>query len=518
MNTRNLGNRHPFLDLPADFLPDRWSEIFAMQPNERRVVAELDGPGCIRHIHMVGHRGPGLNRNAVVRIYWDGEPEPSVEAPLSDLFGICHGLVYYPINCRYLSVQHQSGYNCYFAMPFAKSARLEIITGPREPGMFFCSIDWHRYQDTELEEPLRFHAKWRREYPAQAYGEEYQILDAVGRGRLLGFVYGLRLYDDVTRWSHGGAENIHIDGDGAPALIRGTGGEDTFGTSYGGVLHTPESHLYAGMPYYVHEDVGGPKAMHRLAAYRFYEEDAIPFKRSLHFRFGCVANDICSTAYWYQDEPHREFFRMPPWERMAPGTDLKRGECDIPDASGGAWWLCGPFENAGDRAMTTELPAEREFSPTASYEGDFSDTSEWRHGYGPDALHGTRWIERREIHGFVDFSHVFRPRAYGVAVCWPAAAVALTHLRVESDCNATLRLSWDDELNLRVNGKALLEREAHRAFRTRDIPVRLRAGANEVLVKLSNTAGTTRGAWCFAFRAQRDDGSIIKPEMDAVGH
>ena len=37
-------------------------------------------------------------------------------------------------------------------------------------------------------------------------GEEYLMLDAVGRGRLLGFVLGVRLYDDVDRWSHGGAE------------------------------------------------------------------------------------------------------------------------------------------------------------------------------------------------------------------------------------------------------------------------------------------------------------------------
>ena len=38
------------------------------------------------------------------------------------------------------------------------------------------------------------------------------MLDADGPGQLLGFVYGARLLDDIDRWSHGGAENIYLDG------------------------------------------------------------------------------------------------------------------------------------------------------------------------------------------------------------------------------------------------------------------------------------------------------------------
>ena len=58
--------------------------------------------------------------------------------------------------------------------------------------------------------------------PAQRYGEDFMMLDADGPGRLVGFVYGVKLFDDVDRWSHGGAENIYIDGRGEiPAFIRG---------------------------------------------------------------------------------------------------------------------------------------------------------------------------------------------------------------------------------------------------------------------------------------------------------
>ena len=301
-----------FLSLPGEFRPDRVLANPRMESNRRYVLAELEGPGCIRHIWMTLAPCTMVNGQIVLRIYWDGESEPSVEAPIGDFFGLCHGIPFYEINSRYLSVQGQSGLNAYFPMPFVRSARIEVETGPIEPLSLYYHVNWHRYPQGVLEEELRFHAQWRREYPTEAYREEYLVLDAVGRGRLLGFVYGVRLYDDTDRWSHGGAENIYIDGESDPVFLKGSGGEDTFGTSYGGALHTPESHLYAGISYYVHEDVGQARPAQRLGAYRFFEEDTIPFRESLHFRFGCVSNDICSTAYWYQTEPHRKFPKFPP--------------------------------------------------------------------------------------------------------------------------------------------------------------------------------------------------------------
>ena len=116
--------------------------------------------------------------------------------------------------------------------------------------------------------------------PTQRYGEDYLMLDADGPGQLLGFVYGVRLLDDTDRWSHGGAENIYIDGHGEhPVFLRGIGGEDTFGSGYGGALHPPETHHYAAMPYYLHEDVGEARPAQRLVGYRFFEKDTLPFRQ-----------------------------------------------------------------------------------------------------------------------------------------------------------------------------------------------------------------------------------------------
>jgi hypothetical protein len=47
-------------------------------------IAEIDGPGAIQHIWMTP---TGTWRYSILRIYWDGEKDPSVEAPVGDFFG-----------------------------------------------------------------------------------------------------------------------------------------------------------------------------------------------------------------------------------------------------------------------------------------------------------------------------------------------------------------------------------------------------------------------------------------------
>ena len=146
----------------------------------------------------------------------------------------CTGQDWYPIDNHYLSIKAWNGYNCYFPMPFAHSARIEFESSD-EQNYVILEVDWDRYPDQEMSEPRRFCARWRREMPTQRYGEDFLMLDADGPGQLLGFVYGVRLLDDADRWSHGGADNIYLDGEGEhPAYLRGIGGEDTFGEGYGG--------------------------------------------------------------------------------------------------------------------------------------------------------------------------------------------------------------------------------------------------------------------------------------------
>lgn len=125
---------------------------------------------------------PLANRNMIVRIWFDGEQSPSVESPQGDLFGLCHGIPFYSLTSLYLTAQDVAGYKMYFPMPFAKSARFELEERPEKPQTILYHIDWHRYPKGSLTETQRFHAQWRREFPAQAFGESTRFWMLWGAG------------------------------------------------------------------------------------------------------------------------------------------------------------------------------------------------------------------------------------------------------------------------------------------------------------------------------------------------
>ncbi len=512
-----------WLNLPEAASPSRVLGAKSIAADRPTVLADLEGPGCIRRIFVVTtrHPTPAQQRQIVLRMYWDGASEPAVEAPIGDFFGQLHGVKLYPLNSRYLVTQFHSGYTASFPMPFERSARIEVEAGPDvDNARILYTVDWHRYPVGDLHEPLRFHAQFRREFPCQAYGRNYTILDAVGRGRFLGFNYGVRVYDDRARWSHAGAESIYVANDVDSRRetfvhLRGAGGEDTFGASFGGVLHRPSSHLDQGVPYYVHEDAGPALARHRLAAYRFFEADSIAFERSIQVRFGSMANDICSTAYWYQAPPQRRFVRLPDWDLLLPGSELPFGACEAVDETP-RWWLFGPFHPDRDAALDAALPSDDTFDPSVRHtETGYAPDSPWRRDGRGDA----RWVRHADIDGFVDFALAFRPIATSNSLTFPALALGQTWLHVDANTAATMHLGWVNELRLRVNDEPWRSLGRHAYFRTGAQQVRLRRGANRLQIKLDNPAtgraGDSWGSWVFAVRVVTDSGREVTPSLSA---
>lgn len=476
---------------------------------ERREFARLEGPGCIRHIWMAMTREHLASRQCILRITFDGASTPHVEAPAGDFFGVMHGLPWYPINTRWISVQEQTAYNCYFPMPFAEDAVIEFEAGEVAHHIFLM-VDWHSYPEGGFEEERRFCSRWRREMPTQSYGEDFLLCDIPGPGRFAGFAYGVRLLDEADRWSHGGADNLYIDGMGDhPAYLRGIGGEDTFGTSYGGALHSPDSHLHAGMPYYLHEDTGAATPRQRITGYRLYDHDAVSFRESLHVRFGSMRNDICATAWWYQSGEVRPYFDLPAPPKWYPGVELPRGTCDRELESTGEWWCCGPFDNSGGRAMNAVLLPELAFDPAATFDGGHSEQSAWSGANAP--VPEAVWSRRRAMHGFIDFNHLYRPRIRGVAPTGNSAAIARCVLNAPAETDAVFHIGWDDQLRLTLNDSGGMELGEHAMFRAERIPVRLRAGGNTVCLKLTNSIGLNHGGWAFSFRCLLPDGRVLLP-------
>ena len=283
-----------------------------------------------------------------------------------------------------------------------------------------------------------------------------------------------------------------MDGEGDhPAYLRGIGGEDTFGTSYGGAHHPPETHLHAAIPYYHHEDIGEARRAQRLVGYRFFDVDSISFRKSIHMRFGCMSNDICSTVYWYQEGAPRPFTKMPSWGALLPGKELARGAMDLPLPDRGKWWVKVPADKA-ESGLATACDASLPPKRASAEEG---------------------WTVLRSDHGFVDFNHVDRPHVRGVGVHHRnVVAVAQCVLRSDRATKAEIRLSWDDRAILRVNGAKPIDLETNVHFRSRSIPVDLQKGPNVVALTISNTTGTNHGGWCFAFRCRTAEGTVLLPE------
>ena len=59
-----------------------------IEPKKTFTLAEINGQGAIQHIWMTP---TGNWRYSIIRMYWDGESEPSVEVPVGDFFAMGWG-------------------------------------------------------------------------------------------------------------------------------------------------------------------------------------------------------------------------------------------------------------------------------------------------------------------------------------------------------------------------------------------------------------------------------------------
>lgn len=62
------------------------SPYVLLQPGTTFTIAEMDGPGAIQSMWFAGTDGLVDCRHSIIRIYWDGQDQPSVECPIGDFF------------------------------------------------------------------------------------------------------------------------------------------------------------------------------------------------------------------------------------------------------------------------------------------------------------------------------------------------------------------------------------------------------------------------------------------------
>jgi hypothetical protein len=86
-------------------------------PHSIITLADINGPGIIQHIWMTCF--PDFWRSLVLRFYWDGEENPSIEVPYGDFF--CNGWCQRcKVNSLPIAVNPAGGMNSYWVMPFRR--------------------------------------------------------------------------------------------------------------------------------------------------------------------------------------------------------------------------------------------------------------------------------------------------------------------------------------------------------------------------------------------------------------
>ncbi len=311
-----------------------------IEPGATLVLMEESGPGMVTHFwNTVGSLDPFYARSLVLRIYYDGLEQPSVEVPLGDFFGVGHGAERQFTSIPVVTSSNGRSRVSYWQMPFGKSIKITVTNEHPDIRVdsFYYYLNWHK-MDALSEDTLYLHARYRQETPAQP--GNYKILETRGRGHYVGTV--LSVLQMETGWFGEGDDFFYIDGATEPQL-RGTGTEDYFNDSWGfREFSTP----YHGVPLYE-----GIFAGDRVSAYRWHIVDPVPFNESLHVEIehrGSIFDEtaplpsievggfierydwVSSVAFWYQYPPAVSEAPFPAVsERVPPCTFLLAAEMPV---------------------------------------------------------------------------------------------------------------------------------------------------------------------------------------------
>lgn len=315
-----------------------------IKPGETRTLAEIGGPGIVTHMWFTIATPERFHlKKIVLRMYWEGEAAPAVESPIGDFFGLGLG-EYFMYESGPLSVGSQKALNCYFPMPFRKSAKITVTNEGTTPiGSFYYNFDWQKHRNLPADIAY-FHAEYRQATPTPGWTAEWQangdakvnerpnpdgdgnyvILETEGRGHYVGVTHSI-LQNQGDWWGEGD-EMMFIDDRNKPK-ITGTGSEDYYlgAWCYGGCGISPfgSSHPTFAYKLYGNPMNGGDHRGAKWMVYRFHTDSPVPFEKYFrmtieHGHANHRSDNFYTVAYWYQQGQHRLRKPLPPVNERLP--------------------------------------------------------------------------------------------------------------------------------------------------------------------------------------------------------
>ena len=328
-------------------------DFIIVEPGQTVTFANIAGPAVITHFWCtmgncdpasesgaIGHEEFNV-RKVVLKVFWDGEENPSIQAPIGDFFGLGHGITKnFTSQPLQMSPQDGHAFNCWFPMPFRKGARFELTNECKTTLRYYFYLDYEKVAELP-EDTLYFHAAWNREFPTEGVPKEerashkewifggeqdknvtgdgnYVILEAEGSGHYVGCNLNIHNLNPSMLWDWPGEgdDMIFIDGEKWPPSLHGTGTEDYVNTAWS----PTEEHCdpWHGIILAANEQYKG-----KYSFYRYHVQDPIVFEKSIkvtieHGHNNLRSDDYSSTAYWYQQEPHKPQAELLPVDQRMP--------------------------------------------------------------------------------------------------------------------------------------------------------------------------------------------------------
>ena len=447
----------PLIQLPVDFKTYRQnSNSGPIEAGAYYDILNVKGPGCVRSIWLLRAEGKRIE------ILADGAEIPQVDMPAPNFFGTLLGKDPYLINsAAMVSMPNEffkenfgggePGYTSYLPIPFQDSCRIRVYAETK--GGLAAMVNWHKYADEVKITPYRFHVAHNVMNPAPSRGSQMPMADISGTGFIAGIFMGVvqLTFDDLMY--HQGGITWLIDGETDPHAIRGHNMEDDYGFTWG--FHKKQTPWF-GVPYHKLIELENPVYKNSIFSYaqeaivyRFMGPDPVSFKSSISMKTGARPDHTETVVYYYKKQG-----------TIAP-------EIVTPEK----WQLAGTFSCKTREEFEVDPPEEI--------------LSVWNDTLKIDAKN-YKVHQVPSDHTWINLHPLYFTQAWTPFALTEQVAYARGLMESSRDRNTTFRLAFDDWMTVWINGEKLATLYHEKDFETAEIPVRLKKGKNEILLKYAN--------------------------------
>ena len=272
-------------------------------------VSLPEGTSAIRNLSLKlgSYADSTVTRSVVLKIEFDGQQ--TVWCPIGDFFGSGVGLN--PFQAWYRTVADDGTMYCRWVMPYQKSGKISVLNlGDKPVDIELKAVVGDYSWD---ENSMYFNAAWRGQYPVPTRPfSDWNYVTLKGRGVYVGDA--LTVWNPVKRWWGEGDEKIWVDGEDFPSIF-GTGTEDYYGYSWGGMSNDfyehpfhaqPASNIYNKNNRKTEAEFGVRNTQKYSTETRTRALDVMPFGSSLQLDMEVWSWTECDMeygvgVYWYGD-------------------------------------------------------------------------------------------------------------------------------------------------------------------------------------------------------------------------